>query len=154
MGRIPKKRQKLALKKTFKSKEVVRLTGIPHQTLHHWAKSGFLKPSVQDAKGTGTARLYSFQDLLALRVARKLRDFGLSLRELRKIVDHLRSVENVENPLAETFLVVHGDDIIVERASKAFSVLKRPGQGYLGLCLNLSHEVQGIKDDLLERTTG
>lgn len=130
----------------FLSREVQKLTGVPAQTLHHWAKTGFVVPSIRDGKGPGSRRLYSFKDVLALRVARRLRDEGIPMSKLRRVVSHLRDKKGVENPLAEAFLVVKGDDVVIECGDKAFSVLKNPGQGYLGFSLSITREVEEIRD--------
>jgi DNA-binding transcriptional MerR regulator len=63
--------------------QVERLTGINRKTLHFWDRTGFLSPSVRAAHGTGSRRLYSFRDLVALKVAAQLRDAGVSLQSLR-----------------------------------------------------------------------
>lgn len=130
----------------FLSREVQKLTGIPVQTLHHWAKTGFIVPSIRDGKGPGSRRLYSFRDVLSLRVARRLRDEGISMAKLRRVVSHLRDKEGVENPLVETFLVVKGDDVVIACSDQAFSVLKNPGQGYLGFSLSITREVEEIRN--------
>ena len=56
--------------KGFTAKQVVALTGVPYKRLDSWANSGFLMPSIAEADGTGSRRLYSFQDLVALRTAK------------------------------------------------------------------------------------
>src|SRR3954471_20456313 len=59
-------------------KDVVELTGVPYSTLNLWAKQGFIRPSVREANGTGSARIYSESDLAELRIAMVLRRAGIS----------------------------------------------------------------------------
>jgi DNA-binding transcriptional MerR regulator len=80
----------------FTAKQVVALTGVPYKRLDSWANSGFLMPSLAEADGTGSRRLYSFQDLIALRTAKILRDAGISLQGLRKVMHFLRDTRRLE----------------------------------------------------------
>src|SRR4051812_17342639 len=98
----------------FRTPQVAQLTGINPKTLHYWAVTGFLKPSVAEADGTGTRRVYSFQDLVAVRVARELRHAGVSLQALRLVVERLRKQKNLRHPMAEAFLAFDGRDVIIK----------------------------------------
>jgi DNA-binding transcriptional MerR regulator len=121
--------------------ETVALSGVNPKTLHYWDRSGFLGPSVQEAHGTGSRRRYSFRDLVALRVAHDLRERGVSLQGLRRVVEFLRSMEGLEQPLAETYLVTDGTDVFIRRGDVAISALRQPGQHYLAFVLDLSQAV-------------
>jgi DNA-binding transcriptional MerR regulator len=102
--------------------------GVNPKTLHYWDRTGFLSPSVRAASGTGTRRLYSFRDLVALRVAHELRQRGISLQGLRAVVDFLRRMDGLEQPLAECFLVTDGYDVYAQRGDTTISALQSPGQ--------------------------
>src|SRR5450631_3534251 len=97
----------------FSTGEAVRITGVSFRNIDYWARSKFIVPSIADAKGTGTERRYSFADLLALRVARELREAGISTQSLRRIVEFLRTRKGLTNPLAECHLIVTGSDVEV-----------------------------------------
>lgn len=113
----------------FTAGEVVRLTGIAYPNLDYWARSAFLVPSLDTAGGHGSTRLYSFRDVVAGRVAHELREGGISLQRLRKVVTYLQEQVGLDHPLAEARLVVRGDDVtIVHDAATLMSVLQRPGQ--------------------------
>jgi len=121
--------------------EVSRLTGINRVTLHVWDKSGFLAPSlIKGGRGTGNRRRYSFDDLVALRVARRLRDEGVSLGALRKIARYLKKTEEAQNPLASSYLALQGRDVVMIRGEEVVSVLAKPGQYTLLLKLDLAAE--------------
>ena len=65
--------------------------GITYRQLDYWARTGLVAPSVRTATGSGTQRLYSFRDILVLKVVKRLLDTGVSLQNIRKAVDHLRT---------------------------------------------------------------
>ena len=86
----------------YASKEVCSIIGISYRQLDYWDSSGFIQPSVAKAKGTGTARMYSFMDLVCLRTAKQLRDSGISLQKIRRSVGYLRShFPELDSPLAD-----------------------------------------------------
>lgn len=131
----------------FTAGEAEKLTGVPYNRLDYWARSGFIKPSVAGAKGKGSKRLYSFRDLVALKTAKELRDLGIPLQTLRKVVRHLRQFKGLENPLAEARLVVAGNDVLlVQSPEELISVLKSPGQGVLHLVLDLPKVVGELQE--------
>ena len=54
--------------------------GITYRQLDYWARTGLVVPSVRDASGSGTQRLYSFRDIVVLKVVKRLLDAGVSRR--------------------------------------------------------------------------
>ena len=130
----------------FSTAQVERLTGIGAKTLHFWDRSRFLSPSVVQAHGTGSRRIYSFRDLVALRVAAQLRDAGISLQSLRKVVTALREIHGLEQPLAETFLVTNGHDVLERHGDELMSVLRQPGQSMFSFVIDLSRTVETLRE--------
>ena len=65
--------------------------GITYRQLDYWARTGLLEPSIRNAAGSGSARLYGFQDILVLKIIKRLLDAGVSLQNIRTAVEHLRS---------------------------------------------------------------
>jgi DNA-binding transcriptional MerR regulator len=113
----------------FYAGDAARITGIPYRTIDHWARTGLITPSISEGRGAGRSRLYNLKDLIALRVARDLRDRGISIQSLRKVVKKLRSTGL---NLAGAQLLVIGKDIaIINDAREIESVLSVPGQLYL-----------------------
>jgi DNA-binding transcriptional MerR regulator len=96
----------------FSSEEAAKLARLPVQRLKDWDRSGFLTASVP-AKRRGVSRRYTFRDVIALRVAAELRQSGISLQLLRKVVDYLRAREGLSSTevLARTNLVTSGDQV-------------------------------------------
>ena len=133
----------------FTAKQVVALTGVPYKRLDSWANSGFLIPSIAEAEGTGSRRLYSFQDLITLRTAKLLRDAGISLQGLRNVVQFLRDSHGMAQPLAHTRLVMVGDEVlIVQTEEDLLRVLRHPGRHVLHVVVDLGRLVQALCEDV------
>ena len=64
--------------------------GITYRQLDYWARTGLVAPSVRTATGSGTQRLYSFRDILVLKIVKKLLDAGISLQNIRTAISTLR----------------------------------------------------------------
>ena len=60
--------------------------GITYRQLDYWARTGLVEPTVRGATGSGTQRLYSFRDILILKVVKRLLDAGISLQQIRTAV--------------------------------------------------------------------
>lgn len=73
----------------FPTKHVCRITGLTKRQVDYWDRTHFIKPSVSEAAGYGSTRLYSLRDVVQLAVAKKLKDRGISLRKMRKILAFL-----------------------------------------------------------------
>ena len=54
------------------------VVGITYRQLDYWARTDLVRPSIASAAGSGSVRLYSFHDLLVLRVVKRLLDAGIS----------------------------------------------------------------------------
>lgn len=121
----------------FTARQVVKLTGVPYSTLNLWAKNGLVEPSVSEAKGTGTERVYSFSDLVALKVAFELRKSGVTTSSLKKVIEFLRQQSHMQKPLSEARLVVTGRDVAIVEKGELVSALSRPGQAYLSFVVDL-----------------
>jgi DNA-binding transcriptional MerR regulator len=122
----------------FTPKQVTRLTGVPYSTLNLWAKNGLVSPTIAAGAGSGSERVYSFSDVVALRVAFALRKAGVSTRSLKRVVQFVRENEGIEKPLAESRLVVSGRDVLIVRNDRQLvSALSKPGQGCLSFVVDL-----------------
>src|SRR3972149_2667395 len=99
---------------SFNSKTVVNILGIPLRVVDYWDRTNFIKPSVHEASGYGSMRLYSFTDLIQFKVAKFLRDQGLSLQKIRKSLNYLRKhLPEIEKPLAQLRFLTDGETIFV-----------------------------------------
>src|SRR5881296_2031789 len=75
----------------FRGPQVCKIVGITYRQLDYWARTDLLKPSISDAKGSGTQRRYSYTNLLELKVIKRLLDAGVSLQSARRAIDCLRT---------------------------------------------------------------
>lgn len=98
----------------FGTKAVREITGVSRMQLQHWDRTGILRPSIRIGAGKGSRREYSFKDLVQLKVAKRLRDEGISLQKIRKALEYLRkNFPDVKAPLAELRFLTNGTDIFV-----------------------------------------
>jgi uncharacterized protein (DUF433 family) len=84
----------------FTADRVRALTGLTLRQLQYWDEQAFVRPSLTARQGRGRKRLYSFRDLVSLKVAAQLRRHGISLQQIRKVNAHLRKLD-YRTPLAE-----------------------------------------------------
>jgi DNA-binding transcriptional MerR regulator len=118
----------------FRVPEVQRLVGISYRQLDYWARTGLVRPSVRDADGSGSQRLYSFHDLLQLRIIKKLLDAGVSLQRVRKAVDFLK--DHLKKSPQGLTLMSDGSRIYAfESPDEVFDLLQR-GQGVFGIAVD------------------
>src|ERR1700728_1756733 len=75
----------------FKGPQVCTIVGISYRQLDYWARTDLLRPSLSDARGSGSQRLYAYTDLVQLKVIKRLLDAGLSLQQARRAVECLRA---------------------------------------------------------------
>jgi DNA-binding transcriptional MerR regulator len=137
------------VQQSFSTGEAVRITGVSFYNIDYWARTKFIVPSIAEAQGAGTERRYSFSDLLALRVARELREAGVSTQSLRRVVDFLRTKKGLTQPLAECRLIVTGTDVQVATSpEKIMSVLRTPGQTSFAFVFDLARTVDEMKQEI------
>jgi DNA-binding transcriptional MerR regulator len=74
----------------YRGPQVCKIVGITYRQLDHWDRTGFKSPSLERAKGSGTQRLYSYQDVVDLRIIKQLLDGGVTLQRARKAIEFLR----------------------------------------------------------------
>jgi DNA-binding transcriptional MerR regulator len=117
----------------FAAPEVCKIVQITYRQLDYWARTELVTPSIRDASGSGTQRLYSFQDLVTLRVIKNLLDTGVSLQRVRVAVEHLR---DMEEPLAGVTLMSDGDGVYEAHSPEAVVDLLRSGQGVFAIALD------------------
>ncbi len=82
------------LPRSFRGPQACRLVKITYRQLDYWARTGLVVPSVEDANGSGSQRLYSYSDLLALKFVKRLLDAGLSLPSIRRALSQTKSAFN------------------------------------------------------------
>src|SRR3972149_5435440 len=103
----------------FNSKMVSRIVGVSLRQIQYWDERGFIRPSVKHAEGRGTKRLYSFSDLVQLKVVKDLTDYGLSLQKIRRCLHYLkRYFPETVPPLNSLKYLTDGDKLFVLTSDK------------------------------------
>jgi DNA-binding transcriptional MerR regulator len=116
--------------------------GISYRQLDYWARTTLVVPSIRDASGSGTQRLYSFRDLVVLKVVKRLLDAGVSLQNIRRAIETLRS-RGVED-LAGITLISDGTTVYECRSPEEVVDLLQGGQGVFGIAIGGAFkEIQG-----------
>lgn len=115
----------------FRGPQVCTIVGITYRQLDYWARTGLLTPSISAAKGSGSQRLYSYRDVLELKVIKQLLDAGLALNSARRAVECLR--EDLGEDLAPANLVINGTGSVIARSGEELIDVLRGGQGVLSL---------------------
>jgi DNA-binding transcriptional MerR regulator len=117
----------------YRAPTVQKIVGITYRQLDYWARTDLVQPSLRKAEGSGTQRLYSFDDVLRLKVVKRLLDTGVSLQKVRLAVDELRARGR---SMAETTLVSDGTSVYaVDDDAQMLDLLKR-GQAVFALALD------------------
>ncbi len=117
----------------FRGPIAANVVGISYRQLDYWARTGLVTPEIRGAAGSGSQRLYSFRDVLLLRVIKRLIDAGISLQQIRKAVDHLRA--RGVNDLTEITLMSDGVTVFECTSDHEVIDLIRGGQGMFGIAL-------------------
>lgn len=107
--------------------------GITYRQLDYWARTEFVVPTVQSAQGSGSQRLYSFRDILVLKLVKRLLETGISLQQIRIAVDQLRA-EGIDD-LAGTTLMSDGASVYLCTSSDEVIDLVNRGQGVFGIAV-------------------
>jgi DNA-binding transcriptional MerR regulator len=105
----------------FTAHQASKFTGCSQRQLRYWDEVGLVRPSVQGTGGRpGVPRLYSFRDLVALRVVRSLLDGGMSLQRVRRAWEYLNRRADLDQHLSEVKLVTDGVSV--------FKICRRDGE--------------------------
>ena len=113
--------------RSFSTAEVARLTGLTARQLDHWDRKGFLRPSLERASGYGSARRYSFADVVRLRVAARLRASGVGLARIRRCAEALAKLAPSAD-LGRARLMVVGTSVLWARSDREVVDLLKDGQ--------------------------
>ncbi len=135
----------------YRGPQVCSIVGISYRQLDYWARTDLLRPSLADAKGSGSQRRYSYRDLVALKVIKSLLDAGVALQTARRVIEYLR--DQLGENLATASLVVSGAHSVLARSGDDIVDLVRQGQGVLNI-LPLGPVVEELDARILELDRG
>ena len=127
----------------YRGTTACQAAGITYRQLDYWARTSLVVPTVRDAGGSGTQRLYSFTDILVLKVVKRLLDTGVSLHNIRVAVEHLRHRGVAD--LAELTLFSDGTTVYECTSAEEIVDLLQGGQGVFGIAVSgAMREVTGL----------
>ncbi len=125
----------------YRGPHVCKIVGITYRQLDHWDRSGLLSPSLAAARGSGSQRLYSYRDVVVLKIIKQLLDSGLTLQGARKAIDFFR--QSVTDDLSSASLVLGPSGTVLARSDGELLDLMRGGQGVFNVV-----PLAGVMDDV------
>jgi DNA-binding transcriptional MerR regulator len=114
----------------FSGRRTAEIVGITYRQLDYWARTDLVRPSLADAKGSGSRRRYSYRDLLELKVIKSLIDAGIRLESVRDVFAYLR--DHLGDDIASAHLVINGSSVVLCDGDRLVDVV-RQGQGVLNV---------------------
>ncbi len=124
----------------FSGTQTAKVVGISYRQLDYWARTDLIRPSLSDARGSGSRRRYSYSDLLELKTIKKLLDAGIKLEQVRKVFEYLR--EKVSTDIASAHIVIDGGSVMLCDGDELIDVLQN-GQGVLNVL-----SIGGVREEL------
>ncbi|MCX0277493.1 MerR family transcriptional regulator [Nocardia zapadnayensis] len=131
----------------YRGPTVCRVVDITYRQLDYWARTDLVVPSIRTATGSGSQRLYSFRDILVLKIVKRLLDTGVSLNQIRVAVGHLR--ERGVDDLSQITLMSDGSSVFECTSADQVIDLVQGGQGVFGIAVGrVWREVEGTLCEL------
>ena len=112
--------------------ELVKLVGITYRQLDYWARTDLIRPSVSEARGSGTQRRYSWVDVAVVRAIKQLLDSGISLQTVRHALPVVR--EGLEAG-RRWLVIVDGKPAVTDGAE----LLDLVGSGRISVVVDLTN---------------
>ena len=137
-------------KQSFSGSQAAQIAGITYRQLDYWARTNLIRPSLSDAKGSGSRRSYEYRDLLELKVIKQLLDAGIKLESVREVFNYLRS--HVDTDIAAAHIVISGKAVVLCQGDQLVDVV-RNGQGVLNVLplANIKSDVDAMIVSLADR---
>jgi DNA-binding transcriptional MerR regulator len=126
----------------YRGPQACKIVGITYRQLDYWTRTALIVPSLRQAQGSGTQRLYSFNDLLQLKVIKRLTDAGASLRKVRQSIEYVRA--NLRDDWSQVTIATDGSGVYACTSDEEVVDLLRSGQGVLGAVV----AVDKVRDEL------
>ena len=127
--------------KGYSGKKTAEIVGITYRQLDYWARTDLVRPSMTDASGSGSRRLYSYRDLLELKAIKTLLDAGIRLEMVREDFSYLSS--ELDEDVTQVNLVISGNKSVLVRSGEEIVDLLQNGQGVLNIL-----PLAGVKEEV------
>ncbi|MDQ3986609.1 MAG: MerR family transcriptional regulator [Actinomycetota bacterium] len=132
----------------YRGPQACKIVGITYRQLDYWTRTQLVTPSLREATGSGTQRLYSFNDLLQLKVIKRLTEAGASLRKVRQAIDYVRN--NLADDWAQATIATDGNGVYACTTDAEVVDLLRSGQGVLGAVVAVDKVAEELAGTLRE----
>ncbi|MEX2588538.1 MAG: MerR family transcriptional regulator [Actinomycetota bacterium] len=125
----------------FRGPQVCKIVGISYRQLDYWARTKLVEPSLRAAQGSGSQRLYSFADLVDLKLIKNLLGAGVSLQRVRDAIDYLHAIGH---DLSGVTIASDGTSVYACKSPEEVFDLLRGGQGVFGIAVDpVMQELKG-----------
>jgi DNA-binding transcriptional MerR regulator len=125
----------------YRGPAVSEIVGITYRQLDYWARTGLVSPSIRKAEGSGSQRLYSFEDIVRLRVVKRLLDAGVNLERIRSALEELARQGRA---LSDVTLASDGRTVYAIDDDRQLLDLLQRGQGVFAIAVDpLIDELRG-----------
>ena len=125
----------------FSGKKTAEIVGITYRQLDYWARTDLVRPSLAQARGSGSRRRYSYRDLLELKAIKNLLDAGIRLETVRDVFGYLR--QELGEDVTQVNLVISGSQVVLVRNGEEIIDLVQNGQGVLNIL-----PLGGVKEEV------
>lgn len=132
----------------YRGPQTCKIVGISYRQLDYWTRTDLVVPSLQAAQGSGTQRLYSFNDLLQLKVIKSLTDAGASLQKVRQAIEYVRN--NLDDDWSRVTILADGSGVYACTSDAEVIDLIRSGQGVFGAVVAVGKVRDQLQGDLRE----
>ena len=119
--------------------EVCKITGISYRQLDHWTTTKLIDASVRNIKGSGFHRIYSFNDIILVKLVKKLRSAGVSLQKIRIALKNVNKILGKNSNISDVSIFSDGSSIYVLSDNDQMIDLLKKGQAVFGISLGPVH---------------
>ena len=119
--------------------EVCKITGISYRQLDHWTTTNLISASLRNIKGSGFHRIYSFNDIILVKLVKKLRTAGISLQKIRLALKNVNKILGSKKNISDVSLFSDGTSIFVVTENDQMIDLLKRGQAVFGISLGPVH---------------
>ena len=119
--------------------EVCNITNFTFRQLDHWTTTGLVEASIRNIKGSGFHRIYSFQDIVKVKLVNKLREAGVSLQKIRIALSNVNDIVGKNMKITDISIFSYGHSIYVITDNNEMLDLLRKGQAVFGISLGPVH---------------
>lgn len=130
----------------YRSQDVCKLTGLTYKQLDYYDRTKFLSPSINKALGYGTKRMYSFNDMLKLKVVKNLLDAGVGLQKIRKTKKYLEMTGSGDDDFLKVTLISDGNTVFACYSDQEIIDTLNSGQAVFGIALEKVYKK--LKEDV------